>query len=367
MQSRRDCVEALRLAAAPSPPPLPPSRPEAALGGCGHCRLHGVRGLSASEQQLLCELQCALDNLLTTTGRRPSPLLAPAALVINLIDAAYAHMLSRWNAMVRAAPAQLSLHPFVIALDTEAAHAATRASTPHFNAATRQGAHRAYAATPPARGDLASTRVLPPRLGWLRLASVLSGLCVGWQRGGISEADVLWMPNARLGGLLSSPGADFVGMASSVASVYNIGLFAASGERARAFFECALSQWTQNEDDLLAAEQRFLSGLLHEPERGGCPRLAHRVLPLAAYSCCRRWVGASASTLEAVHVTYCGRLRKTQREEERCKARILAQWWRAEAGSNKKEDSMLPARARGPAEFGPSELVSPEWSQKAGC
>ena len=269
--------------------------------------------------------------------------------------------------MVRAAPAQLSLHPFVVALDTEAAHAATRASTPHFNAATRQGAHRAYAATPPARGDLASTRVLPPRLGWLRLASVLSGLCVGWQRVVVSEADVLWMPNARLGGLLSSPGADFVGMASSVASVYNIGLFAASGERARAFFECALSQWTQNEDDLLAADQRFLSGLLHEPERGGCPRLAHRVLPLAAYSCCRRWVGASASTLEAVHVTYCGRLRKTQREEERCKARILAQWWRAEAGGNEKEDSMLPTRARGPVEFGPSELVSPEWSQKAGC
>ena len=116
MQSRRDCVEALRLAAAPSPPPLPPSRPQAALGGCGHCRLHGVRGLSASEQQLLCELQCALDNLLTTTGRRPSPPLAPAALVINLIDAAYASSLSRWHAMVRAAPTQLSLHPFVVAL-----------------------------------------------------------------------------------------------------------------------------------------------------------------------------------------------------------------------------------------------------------
>lgn len=216
--------------------------------------------------------------------------------------------------MVRAAPAQLPLHPFVIALDTEAARAATLASAPHFNAATRQGAHRAYAATPPARGHLASTRVLPPRLGWLRLASVLSGLCVGWQRVVVSEADVLWMPNARLGGLLSRPGADFVGMASSAASVYNIGLFAASGERARAFFECALSQWTQDEDDLLAADQRFLSRLLHEPERGGCPRLAHRVLPLAAYSCCRRWVGARASTLEAVHVTYCGRLRKTQRE-----------------------------------------------------
>ena len=366
LQSRRDCLEALRLAAAAAPPPLPPSRPTAALGGCEHCRLRGVSGMSASDRELLCELQCALAL------RRPPLPLAPAALVINLINAAYAHMLSRWDAMVRAAPTQMSLHPFVIALDTEAAHAATRANTSHFNAATRQGAHnRAHATVPPARGHIVSTRVLPPRLGWLRLASVLSGLCVGWQRVVVSEADVLWMPHARLGELLSSPGADFVGMASSTASVYNIGLFAASGERARAFFECALSQWAQNEDDLLAAEQTFLSRLLHEPERGGCPRLAHRVLPLAAYSCCRRWVGAVASTLEAAHVTYCGKLRKTQRAEELCKARILAQWWRADAGSNEQENTML-STTRGPAmpqavEFGPSELVSPRWNRNAGC
>ena len=69
-------------------------------------------------------------------------------------------------------------------------------------------------------------------------------------------------------------------------------------------------------------DQQFVFDLWNQEEKR-CGQLTVRKLPLDYYATCRSWVGAKASTLQTVHVTYCRQWSEKVSREDVCKSKLL--------------------------------------------
>ena len=237
-------------------------------------------------------------------------------ILINILDAHYAQYLRAWRTMISSSKLSFA-SPFVITLDMNATISAQTANVPYFDAASRT-LHKDIQTD---RKTL--TRFLPAGLGGWKFMSVSAGL-KAQKRVIMTEMDVLYDPRATFSEILSS-NADYTGMISGNANIYNAGFFMTQGSKAEAFFGCLLKEWLEKPSDVLAVDQMFMNAHIRRSQKE-CIRINHTALNLHTYSCCRRW-HKNKFQVEVGHITYCRRLSRQLDKEDRCKENIISTFY----------------------------------------
>ena len=243
-------------------------------------------------------------------------------IIVNLIDGHYARHVKSWSSMISSSKISAAC-PFLITMDLNATASAQAAHMPHFDV-SRLALHADVQT-----GRKTWSRFLPAGLGAWRFMTVSAALKAR-KRVIMSEMDVLYDPQATFKAIQTSD-ADYAGMISGSKDIYNAGFFMTQGPKAEAFFWCMLNQWLDHPSDVLAKEQMFMNAHLRRRHRQ-CIPIQHMALDSRVYSCCRRW-HKNATGIEVAHITYCRRLggsrRRRQRNEDRCKKKVLAAFYSA--------------------------------------